>query len=58
MPDPDGSGHARVRPRKSDDPLGELLAERSRDESAQAWGDSDDIRDEDYLRDVPPHHGG
>ncbi len=27
------------------------------DETAAAWGDPEDDRDEELLREVPPHHG-
>ena len=49
--------HRRAREKQAADVLGDLLPETTRDESAQAWGDRDDSRDDELLRDVPPHHG-
>lgn len=39
------------------DPFGQVLPERSRDEDATGWGDTEDD-DERLRREVPPHHGG
>ena len=46
------------RRRKAAELLGDLLPDTTRDESAEGWGERDtSSRDDDYLRDVPPHHG-
>jgi hypothetical protein len=37
-----------------------VLPEGAEDESAGAWGEDDDhgaMSDDEWLRDVPPHHG-
>jgi hypothetical protein len=51
------SAHARRR--RAERLLGGLLPDQTRDESADAWGDSDgtETRDDEIRRDVPPHHG-
>ncbi|HLR85268.1 MAG TPA: hypothetical protein VK059_09960 [Nocardioidaceae bacterium] len=57
MPDEDDPQRRR-RHKRAADAFGELLPESARDESARAWGDRDDgSRDDELLRDVPPHHG-
>ena len=45
--------------RRRTDRLGELLPERTRDETATGWGDADESEpdDEHLRREVPPHHG-
>lgn len=49
---------ARVRRKQAADTLGDLLPDQTRDDSAAAWGERDDsAREEELLRDVPPHHG-
>jgi hypothetical protein len=40
------------------DPFGRVLPERSRDEDATGWGDTEDDDDERLRREMPPHHGG
>ena len=46
------------RRRRAAELLGDLLPDTTRDESAEGWGEKDtSSRDDDYLRDVPPHHG-
>ena len=38
--------------------LGPVLPKRVEAESPNAWGDSgDEVSDEEWLREVPPHHG-
>ena len=38
--------------------LGPVLPKHVEAESPNAWGDSgDEVSDEEWLRDVPPHHG-
>jgi hypothetical protein len=40
------------------DRVGDLLPERTRDETATGWGDVDDADADEHLRrEVPPHHG-
>jgi hypothetical protein len=52
------SKQERERRRKAAELLGDLLPDTTRDETAEGWGDTDaPTRDDDYLRDVPPHHG-
>lgn len=46
------------RRRKAAELLGDLLPDTTSDETAEGWGEKDPAsRDDDYLRDVPPHHG-
>ncbi|WP_332666395.1 hypothetical protein [Aeromicrobium sp.] len=46
------------RRRRAAELLGDLLPDTTRDETAEGWGEKDtSSRDDDYLRDVPPHHG-
>jgi hypothetical protein len=46
------------RRRRAAELLGDLLPDTTSDESAEGWGEKDtSSRDDDYLRDVPPHHG-
>lgn len=38
--------------------LGDLLPDTSTDETDEGWGETPaSTRDEEMLRDVPPHHG-
>ncbi|MGH3357545.1 MAG: hypothetical protein ACRDO7_01995 [Nocardioidaceae bacterium] len=49
---------ARAHWKQAADTLGDLLPDTTTDESDGGWGERDDSsRDEDLLRDVPPHHG-
>lgn len=43
--------------RRKDDPFGEVLPERTSDETADGWGERDGDDDERLRREVPPHHG-
>ena len=46
------------RRRKAAELLGDLLPDTTSDETAEGWGERESSsRDDDYLRDVPPHHG-
>ena len=46
------------RRRRAAELLGDLLPDTTSDETAEGWGERDRAsRDDDYLRDVPPHHG-
>jgi hypothetical protein len=45
------------RRRRLEKVFGDVLPESDRDERGGAWGEAADSRDEDLLRDVPPHHG-
>jgi len=48
----------RERRRRAAELLGDLLPDTTRDETAEGWGEKESSsRDDDYLRDVPPHHG-
>jgi hypothetical protein len=54
-------GHEPAPPpvRRRTDRLGDLLPPTTSDESAEGWGDADDVDPDDRLRrEVPPHHGG
>jgi hypothetical protein len=52
------SKEERERRRRAAELLGDLLPDTTRDETAEGWGEKDSSsRDDDYLRDVPPHHG-
>jgi hypothetical protein len=46
------------RRRRAAELLGDLLPATTTDETAEGWGERESSsRDDDYLRDVPPHHG-
>ncbi|MEV7398755.1 hypothetical protein [Aeromicrobium sp. NPDC092404] len=46
------------RRRRAAELLGDLLPDTTTDESPEGWGERESSsRDDDYLRDVPPHHG-
>lgn len=46
------------RRRRAAELLGDLLPGTTSDETDEGWGERGATsRDEDYLRDVPPHHG-
>lgn len=46
------------RRRRAAELLGDLLPRTTRDETDEGWNEQGGTsRDEDYLRDVPPHHG-
>jgi hypothetical protein len=48
----------RERRRRAAERLGDLLPSTTSDETDEGWGDhARTSRDDDYLRDVPPHHG-
>lgn len=48
----------RERRRRAAELLGELLPRTTRDETDEGWNEqSGTSRDEQYLRDIPPHHG-
>ncbi|KQV75589.1 hypothetical protein ASC61_11570 [Aeromicrobium sp. Root344] len=52
------SKHERERRRRAAELLGDLLPDTTRDETSEGWGEKESSsRDDDYLRDVPPHHG-
>ena len=42
---------------KATDPFGEVEPMAPGDERPDSWGDADDDRDAELLREVPPHHG-
>jgi len=48
---------AEHRRRRLEKVFGDVLPEADRDERGGAWGEPGDSRDDDLLRDVPPHHG-
>lgn len=38
--------------------LGDILPTTTRDETSEGWSETGDTsREEEFLRDVPPHHG-
>jgi len=46
------------RRRRAAELLGELMPDATGDETDEGWNEPPaSSRDEDYLRDVPPHHG-
>ena len=48
----------RERRRRAAERLGELLPRTTSDETDEGWGERERAsRDDEYLRDVPPHHG-
>lgn len=52
------SKEERERRRRAAELLGDLLPDTTSDETDEGWGEKDrSSRDDDYLRDVPPHHG-
>ncbi|HKY58851.1 MAG TPA: hypothetical protein VJL80_12495 [Aeromicrobium sp.] len=53
------SAAEQARRRRAERLLGGLLPDQTTDESAEAWGDRENAgsRDDEMLRDVPPHHG-
>lgn len=47
-----------ARRRRAAELLGELLPDTTRDETDEGWNEKDSAsRDDELLRDVPPHHG-
>lgn len=47
-----------ARRRRAAELLGDLEPQVSRDETAEGWNETGDTsREEELLRDVPPHHG-
>jgi hypothetical protein len=48
----------RARRRRAAERLGELLPRMTTDETDEGWGERGSTsRDDELLRDVPPHHG-
>jgi hypothetical protein len=48
----------RERRRRAAERLGDLMPTTSSDETDEGWGERGTTsRDDEYLRDVPPHHG-
>ncbi len=48
----------RRRRRRAAELIGDLEPQTSRDETAEGWNeDGDTSREDELLRDVPPHHG-
>ena len=55
-PEPDANEKARRK--RAAQLLGDLLPTTTRDETAEGWNEkSETSREEEFLRDVPPHHG-
>lgn len=47
-----------ARRRRAAELIGDLLPTTTTDESDEGWSEArGSSRDEEYLRDVPPHHG-
>lgn len=47
-----------ARRRRAAELLGELMPDVTSDETDEGWGERrEGSRDEEFLRDVPPHHG-
>jgi hypothetical protein len=58
--DPDAGAEARERQRRrrAAERLGDLLPTTTSDERPEGWGErGPGSRDDELLRDVPPHHG-
>ena len=48
----------RARRKRAAELLGDILPTMTRDETAEGWNEkSGTTREEEFLRDVPPHHG-
>lgn len=48
----------KARRKRAAELLGDILPTTTRDETAEGWNEkSDTTREEEFLRDVPPHHG-
>ncbi|MGJ9421308.1 hypothetical protein [Aeromicrobium sp. CF3.5] len=48
----------RARRRRAAELLGELVPQSSTDETSEGWNESGGTsREDELLRDVPPHHG-
>ena len=48
----------RERRRRAAERLGDLMPSTTPDETDEGWGERERAsRDDEYLRDVPPHHG-
>ncbi|WP_456695239.1 hypothetical protein [Aeromicrobium sp. P5_D10] len=55
---PEPKASERERRRRAAELLGDLLPSTTTDETDEGWNEQGGTsRDEDYLRDVPPHHG-
>ncbi|MPZ94590.1 MAG: hypothetical protein GEU96_06660 [Propionibacteriales bacterium] len=54
QPDDDAAAE---QPRRKDDPFGEVLPDRTRDETGDGWGERGGDDDDRLRREVPPHHG-
>lgn len=55
-PEPDAKESARRR--RAAELLGDILPTTTTDETAEGWNEkSATSREEEFLRDVPPHHG-
>ncbi len=58
MPSPELSKREAARRRRAAELLGDLLPSSTTDDTDEGWGERPaSTSDEDYLRDVPPHHG-
>jgi hypothetical protein len=54
---PDAAAKDRERRRRAAELLGDLLPATTTDETDEGWNErGGSSRDEEYLRDVPPHH--
>lgn len=57
-PEPELSEEELARRRRAHELLGDLLPSSTTDDTDEGWGERPaPTSDEDYLRDVPPHHG-
>ncbi len=58
MPSPELSKREIERRRRAAELLGDLLPDATSDDTDEGWGEHPaPTSDDDYLRDVPPHHG-
>ncbi len=58
-PEPDETARREEqRRRRAAELLGDVLPDTAQDDTDEGWGERPaSTSDEDYLRDVPPHHG-
>lgn len=48
----------KARRKKAAELLGDIMPTTTRDETPEGWNEKSGMsRDEEFLRDVPPHHG-
>jgi hypothetical protein len=54
----EGAEEKKARLKRAAELLGDILPTTTRDETPEGWNEkSGTSREEEFLRDVPPHHG-